>query len=378
MLKYTLKNKSKSKNKHKTLKDKNKVCNIWNSNWKNRKITYPNRKHLKLDELDKIPYFDEKGKQISIKMEREEQYVCNDFIEPHNTVLELGARYGVVSSVINNRLENPENHIAIEPDKTVLSALRINKKSHKAKFKILNGVISNKYLILNQKGYASETIETKFKKDSIKTFKIHELENKYNIKFDTLVADIEGDLCNFFDENKDFIEKQLKNIIYEADLPEKCDYNKIDSILKNAGFTKIIDGFVSCWKKKELYDNVSNLINIQNQEMKNILNELNTYEKKITHWIWYVFPTEKIGMNDRHKTYITHKSALSLLENAPMEWKLVLEKICELIEKKGVSEVFPIIDYDRIKFFILFWEKIENKPKWFSTVINKLKCKTKS
>ena len=140
MQKYTLKNKSKSKNKHKTLKDKNKVCNIWNSNWKNRKITYPNRKHLKLDELDKIPYFDEKGKQISIKMEREEQYVCNDFIEPHNTVLELGARYGVVSSVINNRLENPENHIAIEPDKTVLSALRINKKSHKSKFKILNGI----------------------------------------------------------------------------------------------------------------------------------------------------------------------------------------------------------------------------------------------
>ena len=64
-------------------------------------------------------------------------------------------------------------------------------------------------------------------------------------------------------------------------------------------------------------------------------NELKIHEKKITHWIWYVFPTEKIGMNDRHKTYITHKSALSLLNDSYHNINSILDNL-EIEKVNGI------------------------------------------
>ena len=104
-----------------------KKANIW-TNWETRQVLYPKRKHLTLNELDAIPYVDEHGKEIDIKCEREEQYVAHDFIEPNSTVLELGGRYGMVSAVINHKLEKPRHHVVVEPDTTVLSALKQNKQ----------------------------------------------------------------------------------------------------------------------------------------------------------------------------------------------------------------------------------------------------------
>ena len=90
-LKHTRKNHKNKKKK--TMKNTNKVTNIWNTDWTKKDVKYPKRKHLKLKELDSIPYVNENGEPVSIKEEREEQYVANDYINPNNTVLELGARY---------------------------------------------------------------------------------------------------------------------------------------------------------------------------------------------------------------------------------------------------------------------------------------------
>ena len=78
-----------------------------------------------------------------------------------------------------------------------------------------------------------------------------------------MVADCEGCLCDFFEENKDFVTKQLKNVMYEADVPTNCDYKKIAFILTLAGFEKVIDGFVSFWKKRDLEENVLKLLEVQ-------------------------------------------------------------------------------------------------------------------
>lgn len=365
---FTIRHKRRFKNKK---SKKNKKNSIWNSDWKTRVVKFPKRKHLKLKELDSIPYVNENGEPVSIKEEREEQYVANDYIQPNNIVLELGARYGVVSSVINNKLENPDKHVVLEPDKTVLTALRANKKTHKAKFKILNGIISEKLQSLEKDGYASKTVEVKNKKDAIKTYTIADIEKKYNLNFDTLIADCEGCLCDFFEENKEFVEKQLKNVMYEADVPNNCDYKKIAFILKSAGFERVIDGFVSFWKKSDLKENVLKLLAVQKKELKNILKELDKYGKKQSHWAWWVFPTDLPGANDPHKTYLTEDTALSFVNNASKDWQNVLEKIADLIEDKGVSNVLPYNDHDRIRFFVKFWKKIVNKPLWLDKVITR-------
>jgi hypothetical protein len=71
------------------------------------------------------------------------------------------------------------------------------------------------------------------------------------MKFDTLVADCEGCLEIFFDENKDFI-KRLKMVFIEKDYPEKTNYAKITDFLKNNKFEKIVGGqrlLHEIWKK---------------------------------------------------------------------------------------------------------------------------------
>lgn len=227
------------------------MSSIWDK-WKDTKIIYPKRKHLKLKELDKIPYYNENNEVINHKkFEREEQYISNDYINPDMTVLELGGRYGTVSCVINNKLENPKNHIVIEPDITVIDSLKKNKKSHKSKFKILNVIISNKKMKINKKGYATTVSLIKDENEDeevIKNYSLKYIMKKYKINFDALVVDCEGCLCNFIDENEKYV-KNYKIIIFERDMPNDCNYNLIDEKLEKWGFKLIIKGFVCVWRK---------------------------------------------------------------------------------------------------------------------------------
>ena len=62
---------------------------------------------------------------------------------------------------------------------------------------------------------------------------------QYNLNFNVLVADCEGFLEMFFDENPDFYDN-LRLIIFEADYPEKCNYNKIRNTLSDKKFNEIV------------------------------------------------------------------------------------------------------------------------------------------
>ena len=78
------------------------------------------------------------GEIIDIdRFEREEQDLAREYICPSDIVLELGARYGTVSCVINNALSTKKHHVAVEPDSRVWDALEQNRKHHKADFHIL-------------------------------------------------------------------------------------------------------------------------------------------------------------------------------------------------------------------------------------------------
>jgi hypothetical protein len=56
--------------------------------WTKVIIDYPIRPHLKLNDLDKIPYYDEnKIKLDSIKYERTEQYIAMEYIHPSSVLL---------------------------------------------------------------------------------------------------------------------------------------------------------------------------------------------------------------------------------------------------------------------------------------------------
>jgi len=163
------------------------------------------------------------------KVENVEQGLAKKYIKPEDRVLELGARYGSVSIVTNQILNDKESHYVVEPDASVWNALSTNMKNNNCSFNIIKGTISQKnYSLTNPKdGYAKRSI---INKDStIQSFELPD------VPFNVLIADCEGFLETFYDENKDLFER-LDKLILEFDHPEHCDYERLKTEFKKLGF----------------------------------------------------------------------------------------------------------------------------------------------
>jgi FkbM family methyltransferase len=183
-------------------------------------------------------------------LERNEQLLVERYIKPDAVVLELGARYGTVSCAINKKLSNPRNQVSVEPDSRVWNSLKVNKALNKCDFSILCGAISRKPIAMADvnsfEGYGARTVVTE--KSSIDTLTLEEVERKYSLRFTTLVADCEGFLEQFMDENPRLYDT-LDMIFFEKDSPATCNYAKIIAALQAAGFKNLVSGFHDVWKK---------------------------------------------------------------------------------------------------------------------------------
>ena len=129
------------------------------------------------------------------------------------------------------------------------------------------------------------------------------------------------------------------------------------------------------------------LIRIQINTFPKILQELNKYNEKRTHWIWWVFPTELPGRNElqysgaKIPTYVTKGTAKTLLLSSARttEWKGILQVVCDLSKKYGFNKVFPAVkDRGRIGYFITFWTNLACSPQWLKKTCKCLKQCSKS
>ena len=157
-------------------------------------------------------YIDQYGDLINnIVLERTEQELAQKYIQSSDTVLELGARYGTVSCVINNKLKGKYKslQVSVEPDDRVWGALEINKKNNDCEFNIVKGFISNKSMGLTNLqeyygGYATTSVPDPHSK--IPHYTLDEIKEKYNINtFNVVVVDCEGFLEQFLIENPNII-----------------------------------------------------------------------------------------------------------------------------------------------------------------------------
>ena len=194
-----------------------------------------------------IVIHDENGGVINTSAaEYPEQCLAHKFVESDASVLELGARYGSVSCVINKKLQDKTKQVSVEPDASVWTALERNIQTNGCSVNIHKGFVSKASRELVLMGYASRTVPSSSSNNL--SLSVEDLQNKYNLTFDTLVADCEGFLETFFDEHP-FMYDQLRTVIFEADFPNKCNYPKIRAALKENGFREIIHGFQNVYKK---------------------------------------------------------------------------------------------------------------------------------
>lgn len=194
-----------------------------------------------------IIIYNEFGRKINTSInEKPEQIFAYKYIHEDDIVLELGARYGSVSCVINKRLKNKKNQLSVEPDSTVWKALENNIKINNCEIQLFKGIISKETYSLSLAGYGTTAVKTT--SSNIQSLDLYEIEKIYNLKFNTLVADCEGFLESFLDEYP-FLYDQLYKIIFEADYPDKCNYNKIRNILLDKGFKAFETGFQNVYIK---------------------------------------------------------------------------------------------------------------------------------
>ena len=231
-----------------TKKYKKQSVNIFE--WGSRSFYNSENSEITVDNFEKPPsivLFDENGNLVNTtESEYPEQCLAYTYVDPESTVLELGARYGSVSCIINKKLTNKYQQVSVEPDSTVWTALEENILRNDCLIKLHNGFISKKSRDLLPYGYAATSYVTD--NTTIPSVSVEDIEDICNVKFDTLVADCEGFLEEFFDEHPHLYD-QLHTVIFEADYPNKCNYEKIRNTLKEHGFQEVIHGFQNVYKK---------------------------------------------------------------------------------------------------------------------------------
>ncbi|QIG60146.1 putative methyltransferase [Dishui Lake large algae virus 1] len=205
---------------------------------------------LTFEQIDSIPYIDENGGHVDHKnAERDEQLVAKQYIQSTDSVLELGGRFGTVSAVINNMLDDPMKHIVIEPDKNVIPSLLENRNTHNSYFTVYQNIICNKPKNLICACYATRVVDVVDNDTQVApSMKLQDLIDYHGFDFNVLVADCEGCMEEFVKDNMEFI-RRLRMITYEQDFEELSNYKNVSNMLRELGFRCVRNAFHMVWLK---------------------------------------------------------------------------------------------------------------------------------
>ena len=193
----------------------------------------------------------------SFQEELPEQKMAVRVLKGHEKVLELGSNIGRNSLVIASILQNSENLVTLESDPLTVECLQKNRDANNLNFRIENSALSKKKLI--QQGWStipSETLLVGYK--WVNTITFPELQNKYNITFDTLILDVEGAFYHILLDTPEILDN-IKLIIMENDYWNDAHKIYIDDVLKSKDFYRYYveaggwgpcyNNFYEIWKK---------------------------------------------------------------------------------------------------------------------------------
>jgi len=188
--------------------------------------------------------------------EEVEREFISKYLDPKDSVLELGGSIGVISCLTNSILENKKNHVVVEPNKIAQDFLLFNRKTNNCKFSIESSIIDNKetrVLFYVTNDFVSSSIYSKnlrgYKQEYIDCISFDDFIKKHKISFNTLIMDIEGHEFNFISENNlKFFEKII--IEFHPLILGENKVNHCKKMLINQSFNLIEkNGQVEYWKR---------------------------------------------------------------------------------------------------------------------------------
>lgn len=178
--------------------------------------------------------------------ENTERKLISQYIKGHEKVLELGACIGVVSCLVNTRLSDPDKHVVVEANPELIPYLDNNRVINKCKFAIANCAISSKPEEAFYFGHSIVSgslldVNNNTEKTIVKGRTIGQLQQKHDIRFDTLIMDIEGGEFRVLFDNRDLLHQF--NLIIIENHPHLLDQSMIsgyENLLKECGFLEDI------------------------------------------------------------------------------------------------------------------------------------------
>jgi FkbM family methyltransferase len=194
----------------------------------------------------------------SFNEELPEQLMAVRYLTGNEKVLEIGGNIGRNSLIIGSILGNNKNNfVTLESDPNIATQLTHNRDLNNMDFHIESSALSNIKLI--QKGWdtiASDELLPGYTHVNIVSWT--ELNNKYNINFDTLVLDCEGAFYYILMDMPEML-KNISLIIMENDYWDMSHKNYVDDILlKNnfyvdysecGGWGPCFNKFFEVWKR---------------------------------------------------------------------------------------------------------------------------------
>lgn len=134
--------------------------------------------------------------------EAAEAKLINQYIKPESTILDLGACLGITSCLANKKLLDKKKHVTLEPNIHLIKSLVNIRDENKCEFQIENSLLSYKPTDELIDFYSDPTHvmngsltknDKRTMSQKVKQVTIGQLEDKYNLNFDTLICDIEGE-----------------------------------------------------------------------------------------------------------------------------------------------------------------------------------------
>jgi FkbM family methyltransferase len=195
-----------------------------------------------------------------------EQMMAVRYLTGNEKVLEIGSNIGRNSLVINYILsqKNNDNFVTLECDNDIANILTYNRNLNNFHFHIENAALSKRKLI--QKGWntiCSDVLLDGYK--NVNTITYEELNEKYNIPFDTLILDCEGAFYYILMDMPEIL-NNMNLIIMENDYHDINHKKYVDDVLiknnfyidyvESGGsalaysiFPHLYDKFFEVWKK---------------------------------------------------------------------------------------------------------------------------------
>ena len=179
-----------------------------------------------------------KLKHGSFNEELPEQKMVLRYLTGNEKILEIGGNIGRNSLIIAYILQNSNDFVTLESDINIATKLTENRDLNKFNFHIENSALSNRKLI--QKEWITIPSDTLLDEYTwVNTITLANLQNKYNIVFDTLVLDCEGAFYYILMDMPEIL-NNINLIIMENDYLDIKEKNYIDNIL-------IQNNFLQCY-----------------------------------------------------------------------------------------------------------------------------------